>query len=190
MSHPDGPILALGIGNVLLRDEGVGVHAIRALESLAELGDVALPPGTSLVDGGTLGLGLLQAISNARAVLVIDAADLGRVPGAAEVIHGEALRRARAGHVSPHRAGVGQWVGVGDLLATAQLMGTLPEAVALVGVQPGEIAVGLELTELVAASLPTVVQTALDELWRLEAVTRSPRPGSVAHGREVAGATA
>jgi hydrogenase maturation protease len=190
MSDPDGPILALGVGNVLLRDDGVGVHAIRALERLAELGDLALPPGTSLVDGGTLGLGLLPEVSNSRAVLLIDAADLGRAPGAVEVIDGDALRQARAGHVSHCRAAIGQRVGVDDLLATAQLMGTLPEAVALVGVQPGEIAIGLELTELVGSALPTVVQMALDELWRLEAVTRSSKPGSIAQGREVAGATA
>jgi hydrogenase maturation protease len=184
MSDPDGPILALGVGNVLLRDDGVGVHAIRALERLAELGDLALPPGTSLVDGGTLGLGLLPAVSNARAVLLIDAAVLGRVPGAVKVVHGDALRHARAGPGSASGAGVG------DLLATAQLLGTLPDAVALVGVQPGEIAVGLELTELVGSALPTVVKVVLDELWRLEAVTRSSTSPSVAPGREVARAAA
>jgi hydrogenase maturation protease len=184
MSHPDGPILVLGIGNVLLRDEGVGVQVVHTLESLAERGDAELPPGTSLLDGGTLGLGLLPLLSDARAVLVVDAVDLGRAPGAVEVIRGHTLRRGQAGHASPHR------VGVGDLLAAAQLMGTLPEAVALVGVQPSEIAIGLELTELVRAALPIAVETTLGELWRLEALAPSPRPSSTARGHEAAEATA
>ena len=197
MSHPHGPLLVLGIGNILLRDEGIGVQVVRALRGLSDRGDVELPPGTSLLDGGTLGLGLLPLISDARAVLLVDAVDLGRAPGAVEVMHGDALRRAQAGHVSPHRAGlgpgagIGHPAGIGDLLATAQLMGVLPEAVALVGVQPSEIAVGLELTEPVRAALPTAVETTLDELWRLEAVAPSPRPGSsVACGHQVEGATA
>lgn len=189
MSHPDGPILVLGIGNVLLRDEGVGVQVVHALESLAERGDVELPPGTSLLDGGTLGLGLLPLLSDARAVLVVDAVDLGRAPGTVEVVRGDMLRRGQAGHAPSHLAGVGRRVGVGDLLAAAQLMGTLPDAVTLVGVQPSEIAIGLELTELIRAALPIVVETTLDELWRLEALAPSPRPGSVARGHEVPGAT-
>jgi hydrogenase maturation protease len=184
MSDPDGPILVLGVGNVLLRDDGVGVHAIRALERLAERDSLALPPGTSLVDGGTLGLGLLAAVADARAVLLIDSAELGRTPGSVEVIHDDALRQAPARNASTRRAGVIV------LLATARLAGTLPSAVVLVGVQPGEIAVGLALSEVVESALPTVVQVALDELWKLEAVTRSSKPAPTARGREVVGAGA
>jgi hydrogenase maturation protease len=183
MTNPDGPIVVLGIGNVLLRDEGAGVHVVRALQSLADTGDVELPPGTSLLDGGTLGLDLLPLISDARAVLLVDAIDGGRAPGAVEVTRGDALREAPAGHILPHP------VGVGDLLASARLMGALPEAVALVGIQPSEIAIGLELTEVVRAAVPAAVATTLDELRRLDAIAPSSAPGSVGRAYDVKGLT-
>jgi hydrogenase maturation protease len=184
MSDPHGPLLVLGVGNVLLGDDGVGVHAIRALERLAERDPLALPPGTSLVDGGTLGLGLLPVLSDARAVLLIDAADLGRSPGSVEAIRGDVLLRRCASRLLQPCAGVT------DLLATALLAGTLPSAVVLIGVQPGELAVGLDLSERVAAALPAVVRATLAELRWLESVTPSPRSGPIARGRDVTGAAA
>jgi len=184
MTRPHGPILVLGIGNVLLRDEGAGVHVIRALQGLVDRGDMELPPGTSVLDGGTLGLDLLPLISDARAVLLVDAIDGGRTPGAVEVIRGDALREAQAGRILPHR------VGVGDLLATARLTGALPEAVALVGIQPSEIDVGLELTEVVRAAVPEAVAAALHELRRLDAMAPAPGPGLGAGARDVKGAAA
>jgi hydrogenase maturation protease len=170
MSRPDGPILVIGVGNVLLRDEGVGVRVARELHRLGSSGHVTVPPGTRVVDGGTLGLDLLPLIEDSRALLLIDAVDLRRAPGAVEVIRGDALQGALSGHVSPHQ------VGIGDLLGAARLMGTLPEAVALVAIQPGEIAIGLELTEAVEAAVPTAVQSAVDELRLLAAAAGSSGP--------------
>ncbi len=162
MSSPVGPLLVLGIGNVLLRDDGVGVHVLRELERRAECGDVALPRDTRLIDGGTLGLDLLPLLAGSRALLLLDAVDLGLAPGSVAVLHGDALRAgARVTRaVLP--------AGVGDLLAAARLAGVLPAAIALVGVQAGEIAAGLALTADVRAALPAAIARAIDELGRLD----------------------
>ncbi len=81
MSASGGPLLVLGIGNVLLRDDGVGVQVVRELEGRVERGELELPPDTELLDGGTLGLDLLPRISDARALLLVDAIDLRASPG-------------------------------------------------------------------------------------------------------------
>lgn len=158
MSRPDGPILVLGVGNVLLRDEGIGVRVVREVERRVAAGEVALPPGTRLVDGGTLGLDLLPLIDDARALVLVDAVELDRPPGSVATIRGAALQGALAGHVSPHQ------VGVGDLLAVARLTGELPDRVALVGIQPGEIVVGLEPTTAVAAAVEGAIAAIVAEL--------------------------
>ncbi|HEX8939165.1 MAG TPA: hydrogenase maturation protease [Candidatus Limnocylindrales bacterium] len=163
MSRADGPLLALGIGNILLRDEGLGVLVARTLAAEAGEAGGALPPGTEVVDGGTLGLDLLPRIEDARAVLLIDAVDLRRPAGSIALLEGDALHGALAHHVSPHQ------VGVSDLLGAARLAGTLPERVALVGVQPASIEIGLEPSAAVAAALPEAVALARRALWDLAA---------------------
>jgi hydrogenase maturation protease len=176
MSREDATILVLGVGNVLLRDDGIGVHAVRALGRLVDRGEVVLPPGTALVDGGTLGRDLLPILAGARAVVLIDAVDLDRAPGRVAVIRGDALRQARSAR-SPLRAG-----GIADLLAAAELAGVDPGAITLVGVQPREVAVGLEPTEAVQAQVPAIVEATLGELQKIASA-------SVGRGREMAGVT-
>lgn len=166
MSRPDGPALVIGVGNILLRDEGVGVRVARELEALVRSGQIQVPPGSMIVDGGTLGLDLLPMIEDSRALVLIDAVDLGRQPGAVAVMRGPALHGTLARHASPHE------VGVRDLLALARFAGSLPDAVALVGIQPGEVAVGLELTEPVEAALPFAIEAVVAELRELAGTAR------------------
>jgi hydrogenase maturation protease len=182
MSRPDGALLVLGIGNVLLRDEGVGIRVVDEIGRLVDRGDVALPPGTELVDGGTRGLALLPAVADARAVLVVDAARLGREPGSVTVVRGDALRAAPDGEEGARPGGLA------ELLAVARATGGLPDAVALVGIEPTEIAVGLDLTDAVGAAVPAAVRTALEEIERLDAAA-GPRghggptvAGRLSHG--------
>jgi hydrogenase maturation protease len=193
MSSPHGPLLVLGIGNVLLRDEGIGVRVVRELEDLVDRGVVHLPAGTSLVDGGTRGIDLLPLIIDARAVVIVDAVDLGLAAGAVDVVRGDALfgeipsgaalPGARDGATS---AGLH---GVRYLLDLARLMGTLPATVSLIGVQPGEIAVGTDLTGVVQLALPAAVATTLNEIRRLDATVPPSGPDRVLRGQEATGAT-
>ncbi len=168
MSATDPPLAVIGIGNILLRDDGVGVHVVRALRDLADRGEIALPAGTRLVDGGTLGLELLPEIDGARAVVFVDAAELGRPPGAIAPIRRDALCRADAGSRSPR-------TGLAGLLAIAEIAGTPPAAVSLVGIQPGTIDAGLELTDMVRAAVPAAVRATLIELDRLDVAERHQR---------------
>jgi hydrogenase maturation protease len=160
----DGPILVLGIGNVLLGDDGIGVHVVGALERLAERGLVRLPPDARLVDGGTLGLALLPLVWTARAVVLVDAVELGRAPGAVEVLDGEALGGVAARQVAPLP------VGVDDIVAAARLTDGAPDAIVLVGVQPGEIAPGIELSRAVRAAVPAAAEAVLGVLRGLAPV--------------------
>lgn len=157
MRRPGGPPLVLGLGNILLGDEGVGVRVVEALAERRSL----LPEGTRLVDGGTLGLDLLPLIVDTRMLVLVDAVDVGREPGAVVVLEGQALDQALGAHLSPHQ------VGVSDLFAAARLLGGLPDPIVLIGIQPAEIAVGLALTDVVEAAVPAAVHAVVGELRRL-----------------------
>lgn len=161
--RPVGDPLILGIGNVLLRDEGVGVVVARRLETLLDAGDPAFPPGTRIVDGGTLGLDLLPMLGEAEAAVLVDAVDLGRPPGTVVVLRDGAVEATLTGHVSPHQ------VGVGDLVAAARLLGSMPRAFALVGIQPASIEVGLDLSPDVEAAVDDAVALVRREIIRMSA---------------------
>jgi hydrogenase maturation protease len=151
VTMPSGA-LVLGIGNILLRDEGVGVVVARRIEAARAAGDDVVPWDCRVVDGGTLGLDLLPMIGEADRVVMVDAVNLGQAPGTVTVLRNETVQAALSGHVSPHQ------IGVGDLVAAARLMGTMPPRLTLVGIQPGEIAIGLELTESVAAAVDVAIE--------------------------------
>lgn len=141
-----GSVVVLGIGNVLLGDDAVGVHVIRALEAIR--GD--LPGRVVLVDGGTAGLSLLSVVEEASELILVDAVDDGSTPGHVQVLTGRAL------YADPARLSVHE-VGTADLISAARLTGVLPANAALVGVQPGPIAPGLELSPAVAEAVPQAV---------------------------------
>ena len=183
MSDSRGPLTILGVGNVLLGDDGVGIHVIRGIRRRANRGDVLLPDRTDLVDGGTLGLDLLPVVADARALVIVDAADLGHAPGTVAVIPGDAVGSADA----PLSAGRSD--GVGELVDAARLLGALPSAFSLVCIQPAAIEAGLDLSGPVGAALDGAVAAPLDAARRLDA------PGSSAilvkaGGRDLVGASA
>ena len=157
MSSPAGDVLVLGVGNVLMRDEGVGVHVARAIAGEASLvGD-----DVRVVDGGTLGLDLLPLVADARAVILVDAVDLRANPGTIGVLRGDAVHGVLGGHLSSHQ------VGLGDLVAVGRLAGVLPDRIVLVGIQPAAIEVGLDLTTECAAAVPLAIDAIRAELAAL-----------------------
>jgi hydrogenase maturation protease len=179
----DGPAVVIGVGNVLLHDDGVGVRLIDELRSVAEHDPTALPAATRLVDGGTLGLDLLPTFEGARSLLLLDAVDLDQPAGTVSVLRGDDILTAG-----------GTWGGcipggVGELLSVARLMGWLPEPVALVGIQVDDTTYGEGLSARVAAALPGAVETARDELRELDELAETARPRT-AGTVEAEGATA
>lgn len=155
-----GSLIVLGIGNVLLGDDAIGINVIRELEAIRD----QLPEDTTLVDGGTAGLSLLPVLGECEALIIVDAVDLGADPGHLTVLTGSALS-AQPARLSVHD------VGTSDLIAAARLTGVLPDRAALVGVQPGPIFPSLELSAPVAAALPRAVDLVRQWCYRFTAST-------------------
>ncbi len=138
-------MLVLGIGNLLMGDEGVGVHAVRALQELP------WPPAVDLLDGGTGGFQLLSSLAEHPLVVMIDATMDGRPPGSVTVLeprYASEFPRSLTAHD----------IGLRDLVEAAALTGSLPR-VLLVTVSVAELQpMQVSLSEQVAAALPCVVE--------------------------------
>lgn len=149
-------IAIIGLGNILMQDEGVGVHAVRALEDSYDL-----PPELEVVDGGTSGLDLLPFIEDRDRVLFVDAVNFHREPGYIGVLKNQEVPAAFPLKGSLHH------LGLVDVLAAAQLMEIAPREVCLIGIQPHTIALGLELSELMQEKMAALLGhiTAQLEAW-------------------------
>lgn len=146
-------ILILGLGNILLQDEGLGV---RAAERLAAR--YRLPPEVQVMDGGVMGLDLLPHLEGVTHLLITDAVQTGQPPGSLVRLEGEAIPAALSLKMSMHQ------VGLQELLALAGFQGTLPEQVVLWGLEPASLDWGLELSAPIAAQIDALVDAAVGEL--------------------------
>lgn len=152
--------LVLGLGNILLGDEGVGVRVIERL-----LARYDFPEGVRVMDGGTLGLDLLPYLEESSRLLVVDAVQARKAPGTlVRLVGDEVPVFLDVAKVSAHQEGLQ------DLLAVATLKGYLPEEVVFWGAQIETLGVGLELSPAVAAEVDTLGEKVLVELarWDIE----------------------
>lgn len=148
--------LVLGLGNILLGDEGVGVRVVERL-----LEQFEFPEGVRVMDGGTLGLDLLPYVEDASRLLVVDAVQARKPPGTLVRMAGDEIPVfLDASKVSPHQEGLQ------DLLAVAVLKGYLPGEVVFWGVQVESLGVGLDLSEAVAGQVDALAGKVLAELAR------------------------
>jgi hydrogenase maturation protease len=163
MIPPNGAVAVLGVGNVLLGDDGVGVRVVQDLRGEASRDPGVLPPGTRLVDAGTLGLDALAALAGATSLIVVDAIDLGLPPGSIRVLREDAMGVAegRPAQLNDNVRG---------LLATARLAGWLPRSVTLVGVQVSGIGPGTRLSDEVEAAVASTVTAVREEVACMRAV--------------------
>ena len=146
------PILILGLGNILLTDEGVGVRVVQALE------EMNLPSGVELFDGGTGGLDLMDVMVDRQKVIVIDAINSQCDPGTILRLTSENLDLKRAQSTSVHG------IGFLETLALARELNiALPELV-IIGVQPKDLERGLELSPELARLMPRIIERVLAEL--------------------------
>jgi hydrogenase maturation protease len=143
--------VVLGIGNVLLSDEGAGVHAARRLtQRLAGRGDV------QVLDGGTLGFTLAPLIADTDRLIVLDAMQLNRPPGTVQrFLDAEVDELLCHTRLSVHE------IGLRDMLAISHLTGSCPRQRALIGIQPASLDWGTEPTALVAQALDTAAEMVL-----------------------------
>jgi hydrogenase maturation protease len=150
MALPKADVLILGIGNILLSDEGVGVHAIRLLA------ERKLPPGIDILDGGTSGADLVDHLDGRTKIVVIDAALGDGAPGTVYRCEGDELVE-QTSTLSLHE------FGLVESLRLAKQLGCSPGAVIILGIQPATMEVGMNLSPIVAAVLPSVIQLAIKE---------------------------
>jgi len=146
-------ILVLGIGNLVMSDDAVGVLVAQRLQKEYRFAD-----NVEIMDGGTLGLDLLPKLENISNLIMIDAVETGKAAGTCVRLSGQELPIALQTKVSPHQ------MGLKDLLAVSELMGHSPKEMVLIGVQPGSIEMEVGLTPDVEAQLDTLVGNVLLEL--------------------------
>jgi len=145
--------VVLGVGNILLADEGVGVHAVEALRA-----DYHVPAELTLIDGGTSAMELLEDLEGLDLLIILDAVRAGRAPATLIRLSGNQVPVFFRARLSPHQ------VGLAEVLATLDLLGNPPRETIVFGIEPVSLETRLGLTEPVAARLPELVQAVVDEL--------------------------
>ena len=144
----------LGIGNLLLSDEGVGVHAAHELMKLD------LPPEVVVVEGGTDGFRLLNVITEADRLIIIDAVRSGADPGAIYRFDVKDVRSAPPGFMtSVHQ------VGILEVIELSGLIGKTPHTT-VIGVEPKSLEMSMELSPEVKEKIPRIVELVLEEAKR------------------------
>lgn len=152
----------LGLGNILNCDEGVGVHALKALETRC-----GSRVRAEVIDGGTMGLSLLPLVEECDDLLVLDAIDARRAPGSLVELARDEIPLFAGVRVSQHQ------VTFQEVLGLAMVRGKLPRRLHLLGIQPGDTSLGIGLSAVAEAALPRLIARALEILqdWdALEAV--------------------
>lgn len=144
--------LILGVGNLLLSDEGVGIHAVRRLLEREDL-----PDEIQIVDGGTAGLALMVYLEDVGRLVIIDAMETGGPPGTLVRLSGNQIPAYMALKVSPHE------ITLPDFLAAAKLRDLYPREVIVWGVQPESMEVGIDLSPALAARLAELVDRVVAE---------------------------
>lgn len=160
-------LVVLGVGNLLLSDEGLGVRAIEALNR-----DYDLPAGVELIDGGTSAMELLDDLANCDLLIIADCVRSGKPPGTLLRLKDAEIPALFRTKLSPHQ------VGLPEVLATLTITGEAPAHTVLFGVEPHSLATGMGLTPVVAAALPRLVAAIAAEIGNagLAVVEKEERP--------------
>ena len=152
----DRPIVVIGIGNPMRRDDGIGPAAIGRLEQSPDLGrEVEL----LTLDGEATRL--IDAWRGRRRAIVIDAGRAGCEPGSIHRLEvGAGTLRGWSGGPSSHAAGLPEAVALGEALDA------LPDQLVILGVEPDDLSMGEGLSSSVEAALPTLVDRIRVEVTR------------------------
>lgn len=149
-------VMVLGVGNILLRDEGVGVRVIERLQTSYEF-----PPEVELMDGGTAGLDLMPFMEGYKHVIIVDTLKTSEPPGSIFRFTPEDINIKVPYKTSLHQ------IGMVEVFAIAEALGKKIEAV-IIGIQPEDMSDwGLELTPTIEAKIPELMELVLKELEAL-----------------------
>lgn len=165
--HMEKTIRVLGVGNILVEDDGLGPYAVRILESEYEL-----PEGVEVEDVGTPGLDFAPYLDGASAVIVVDTVTADGPPGSLHRYDKEQLLAAPIpDRTNPHQPGLR------ETLMACELTDSTPDEVILIGVVPGGIGNVARLGDTVRAAVPEVIAAVVQEIERLGgSLTRRAEP--------------
>ena len=146
-------VLVLGVGNILLTDEGIGVRVVEELERR-----FVIPDGVEVMDGGTAGMELLSSIACREHVILVDAVNTGAQPGTVVCLVGEEVPALFKTKISPHQ------LGISDLLGVLTVTGEMPKEMTLFGVVPFNLDTSTELSEPMRPKLEELLELTVKEL--------------------------
>jgi len=173
--RPPQDIAIVGIGNLLLSDDGAGIHAVRGLQKDSRVRSMA-----RLIDGGTIGTDLLAEVCGCEKLLIVDAVDAGLPPGATVRMDFSGPGPQKFDTRNAHQ------LGIPGLLDDLRLLGQAPRQVVLVGVQPASTGWGTQLSPEVARALPVVSAEVVRQLdrWTSAGDAALPKAARVISGTE------
>ena len=157
----------VGIGNILLGDDGVGVWLVRRL-----LSAYRFEPEIEVLDGGTLGLGLATYLSDTDRLLIVDAVAAGGAPGTVVVLREHDVPTILRATLSAHEASLC------DLLAALTLLGRMPSAFVAIGIVPEELTPSVELSATVRGAFFAAEREVIAQLaeWGIAATALDVSP--------------
>jgi hydrogenase maturation protease len=142
--------LVLGVGNILLSDEGVGIHVARRLQVLP------LPPEIEVIDGGTEGFELIRFFEGREQVIIVDCLLSREPPGTIIRAAPDQLDLRWAPGFSPHQSGLR------ELLFSARALPS-PPAITIIGIVPAETGrVSMDLSAAVAGRMDRILASVLE----------------------------
>lgn len=146
----------LGVGNLLLSDEGVGVHLVRYLEQ-----HYSMPAEVELYDGGTAGLYLSTFVETCRVLIVVDALAIAARPGTIRIYYDDEVKAGLLQtHLSPHQ------MGFLETIELCRLQDREPEQLVVIGICPADINAGVELSTEIRETLPLLAAEVIKQLSR------------------------
>ena len=145
-----GRVVVLGVGNLLLGDEGVGVHVAR------ELLTRDLPGNVEVIDAGTMPVEGLGAVADVAKLVIVDAIRGAGPPGAMYRLPVSAVA-SKSGQLSLHE------MSMSDALAYWTTAGLRAEQIVIIGVQPHTMDWSCELSATLREKLPAIVSTVIGE---------------------------
>ena len=152
------PVLILGVGNLLLKDEGVGIHVAH------QLMEMDLPPHVEVLDGGTSGFDLLEDIEGREKVIVVDAVRVGQPPGTLYRFTREDIEERPKQRLSMHDIDMTDLLRLGDLLGVEK-----PAEVVVIGVEVKDMeTASMDLSREVKAQIPKVIELVMKELGKMD----------------------
>jgi len=152
-------IVILGLGNILFRDEGIGVHVINALDNKK------LPSGVEIIDGGTASLDILSSLRDITKLIIVDAVKLNKAPATIYRFTPKDLTE----HLSSRALSLHQ-ISALDALSIAKKLNSLPPDIIIIGIEPKDMSLGLEISDTLKMKIPDIVNIVTKEINTLEKV--------------------